>query len=82
MAREEGGVMDKLIGFVALVAARTALVGSIATTWCLAPSLGFLALHEGNWVARGIMVGLFAGVWCSVFALAAARARFTPRRTS
>ncbi|MFI6302120.1 hypothetical protein ACIBCH_09630 [Amycolatopsis thailandensis] len=74
--------MNQLIAFVALVAARTALVGSIATTWCLAPSVGFLALHEGNWVARGIMVGLFAGVWVSVFALAAARARFAPRRVA
>lgn len=82
MARAAGGVMDKVIGFLALVGARTALVGSIATTWCLAPSVGFLALHEGNWTARGIMVGLFAGVWVSTFALAAAKARFAPRRAS
>jgi hypothetical protein len=73
--------MDKLIGFFALVAARTAVVGFLASTWVLSPSVGFMAVHEGNWVARWIMLALFVGVWCSTFALAAARARFAPRRS-
>lgn len=72
----------RLIGFFALVTARTSLVGFVVTAWFLSPSVGYMALHEGNWVARGIMLGLLVGVWCSVFALGAARARFVPRRTS
>ena len=59
---------------VALLAARTALVGFVSVALVLAPSIGHLAIQEHNWPARVIMLIILAGVWCSYFALAAARA--------
>jgi len=59
-----------------LLAARAALVSLITVTVFLAPSLGHAALYElYSWPARVVMGGLLAGVWCSVFAYAAARER-------
>ena len=59
---------------VALLAARAALVGFVVLALVLAPSVGHLAIQEHNWPARVAMLLVFAGVWCSYFALAAARA--------
>jgi len=61
----------------AVLSARAALVGFVVLALVLAPSIGHLAIQEHNWPARVIMLIILAGVWCSCFALAAARA---PRR--
>lgn len=68
--------MRRPLSFSALVAARTSLIGFV-TAWFLSSSVGRMALHEGDWVARGIMLSLLAGVWCSVFALSAAHTHFS-----
>lgn len=60
---------------MALLAARAALVGFVVLAISLAPSIGHLAIQEHNWPARVVMLIVLAGVWCSFFALAAARAR-------
>jgi len=66
---------------VALLAARAALVSFVALALVLAPSVGHLAIQEHNWPARVIMLTIFVGVWCSCFALAAARAHQPSPRT-
>jgi hypothetical protein len=66
---------------VALLAARAALVGFVALALVLAPSIGHLAIQEHNWPARVVMLTILAGVWCSYFALAAARAHQPRPRT-
>lgn len=58
-----------------LLAARAALVSLIAVTLFLAPAIGHAALYDGSWPARAVMFGCLAGVWCSWFGYAAARAR-------
>lgn len=62
---------------IALLAARAALVGFVSLALVLAPSIGHLAIQERDWPARVIMLIVLAGVWCSCFALAAARAHKT-----
>lgn len=57
----------------ALLAARTALVSFTVLAFVLAPSVGHLAIQEHNWPARVIMLIVLAGIWVSIFALAAAR---------
>jgi len=66
---------------VALLFARAALVSSVAIALVLAPSIGHLAIQEHDWPARVVMLTVLAGVWCSWFALAAARAHRPGPRT-
>lgn len=62
---------------VRLMLARAALVSFATLAFVLGSSVGHLAIQERNWPARVVLLVILAGVWCSCFALAAARARKT-----
>lgn len=67
---------------VRLLLARAALVTFMTLAFVTAPSIGHLAIQEGNWPARAIMLTILVGTLCSYFAAAAARdhARRAARR--
>lgn len=60
---------------LALMTARAAFVAFVTLAVVLAPSIGHLAIQERDWPARVVMLTVLAGVWCSFYALAGARAQ-------
>lgn len=45
--------------------ARLALITWVSLALILAPSVGYMAIWEADWTARGIMVFILAAAWLS-----------------
>lgn len=70
---------DRRLSEICLALARVSLISFVTLAFVLGSGIGHLAIQERNWPARIVLLIILAGIWCSIFALAAAHAR-SPRQ--